>query len=1250
MPCMKERNVGRAYLADEFIIPANSQAVVFAEFTSFKSKGRYVFLEPVLKRLDVLVAKSIHDWSSKRQCCTLINLTTKDVKLSKGTCLGSLFSGEITSEDGEVKLGEHGGPGCVEVPLAEKINAIEKLNMGSNLSSTERSELVDLLLAHYDEFQWDSDTIGRTHLVEHTIETGDARPIVQRQYPIPTVAKEAMREQVKDMRKKGFIRESYSAWRSPVLLIKKVGENGEVTYRFCIDLRKVNDETVKDRYLLPRIDETVDALSGSKFFSTMDVDRAFWQVGLKEEHKCKTAFAVDGQLWEFNVMPFGASNAPATFQRLMDRVLRGLTWHQCIVYIDDVLVFAKSFSAHLANLDLVLTRIRDAGLKLKPSKCKFADNRVDYLGFSISDKGRQPSRRKVEALLKVEPPNTNKALMSFLLSLNYYRTDIPRFGELTVDLYEMANSKKRLCVWTERLRSNFKELQQALGLAPILAFPVFELPFIIQGDSSKKAIGGANLQGDSPIFDEITKISPVSFFGRKLTPTEQRWDVMCRELLALIYGYESSLHIVYGRHIIFLTDHEPLVTLKNLKNPLGRVGRLLHRLQGVDYEIRYIKGEKNHLADFMSRVEHPGDPIPSEVSSIEINSGIDWAAEQRRDETLVTVRKLVESQICDENTWRALKDGSAWWKIRDELFIAQDILRINSGQVVVPEVLVPNVLEWHHNSAVAGHRGAETVLSAVKFRYYWNFMVSRVTEHCRSCEKCQKFNYSNMTSKAPMGTIGAQRRNELLELDFMGPFRTSRNGNSYIVLAVDVFTKYLEGVATVSFDALISAIFIFNMIFCRHGPYEKILTDRGRNFESHLFLHICRLVGAKKLRTTAFHAQCNGGIERVNKVIKPCLAKLLDVDQDDWDLFLPMAISAYNNSYHSSIGMTPFEAHFGRPSVMIPDLVMNNPLPKETSYKNVSEYTLGLWENAQRIQDTIRENLKKARGKQKAAYDKNVNVSRQYEIGDKVKLINYAKVIGKSSGFIDKFLGPFTISEIRGLTYIIADGSGQEQTVHYNRMLPYYENHSKLCAYGDNPETPIFHSGVSKESVLSEDSAYGYSGEVFGLRRSSRIFVALKARERMRLSAMLIDGSQATSGRVDVNQIREIGSDDDTTSEYEDTVSNGVLELTDPIGFEEEQDMTVRNELNQTHRVIDEVDKVKVTLDKLMDGSPNSKSKATKMCPGCKRSFEARYGIGKHVKSCAVFLSSFEVDSGAHGSSHESNPTREGINSTQGGV
>ena len=209
------------------------------------------------------------------------------------------------------------------------------------------------------------------------------------------------------------------------------------------------------------------------------------------------------------------------------------------------------------------------------------------------------------------------------------------------------------------------------------------------------------------------------------------------------------------------------------------------------------------------------------------------------------------------------------------------------------------------------------------------------------------FNYSNSFGRASMYPLEASRRNHILQVDFIGPFVKTRNGNQYIVLAFDSFTKYLEGVATISFDALISAIFIFNMVFCRHGPYEKVLTDRGRNFEAHLFMHMCHLMNAEKLRTISFHAQCNGGVERVNKVIKPCLAKLIDVDQNDWNVYLPMAISSNNNSFHSSIKMTPYEAHYGRPSVLIPDIILNNPLPISTRYKDVNQYLVSLWENAQ---------------------------------------------------------------------------------------------------------------------------------------------------------------------------------------------------------------------------------------------------------------------------------------------------------------
>ena len=200
----------------------------------------------------------------------------------------------------------------------------------------------------------------------------------------------------------------------------------------------MNEITVKDVYSLPRIEETVDALNGSQYFSTIDVDRAFWQVGVVEGDKCKTAFIIDGQLYEFNVI-----------------VLRGLTWHQCLVYIDDVLVFAKTFQEHLMNLSNVLTRVLASGLKLKPNKCMFGDNKVEYLGFSISDKGIRPSQRKIEALMKVKSPTTTKVLNSFLCSINFYRAKIPGFGHLSADLYDMASSGRRMCVWLIKIKFNY---------------------------------------------------------------------------------------------------------------------------------------------------------------------------------------------------------------------------------------------------------------------------------------------------------------------------------------------------------------------------------------------------------------------------------------------------------------------------------------------------------------------------------------------------------------------------------------------------------------------------------------------------------------------------------------------------------------------------------------------------------------------------------------------------------------------------
>ena len=197
--------------------------------------------------------------------------------------------------------------------------------------------------------------------------------------------------------------------------------------------------------------------------------------------------------------------------------------------------------------------------------------------------------------------------------------------------------------------------------------------------------------------------------------------------------------------------------------------------------------------------------------------------------------------------------------------------------------------------------------------------------------------------------IVVSRPGEIVSLDFAGEFRRTKRGNQYAIVAIDKFTKWLEGAPTKNFDAVTSSVFLVNEWICRHEMVERILTDRGANFESKLFAHLCHLVGAEKVRTTSFHPQGNGGAERLIKSVKPSLAKFIGEDQDNWDLFFPLAVSAYNNTYHASIGMTPFDAHFGRPPTSVVDVILGNPLPAGTKYNDVNQYAVALWERSRTI-------------------------------------------------------------------------------------------------------------------------------------------------------------------------------------------------------------------------------------------------------------------------------------------------------------
>ena len=704
-----------AVLVEDVVLKPHSQQLVEMTYECNPEKlvSDLLLFEPTRPMpRECLVGRSAHynEAATRKIYCNVVNTGKEEVTLKKNLVMGEVSEIDAANAKFDEEIANFVPLDLEQVRMRSREfkpePEISRMISNDNLTNEQRKMLQFVLSMHKDVFQSADGTLGRTKLVEHSVQTNDHNPIATKQYPIPTVAVDEIRSQTAQMLKDNVIRPSKSPWRSPVLLVKKKDMSGKVVgYRFCIDLTKVNAITVKDSYALPLIGKTTDALCGAKFFSNGDLDRAFWQVGLREQDKEKFAFVVDGKLLEPNVMPFGSMNAPSTFQRLVDRVLYGLTWKQCLVYLDDILIFSVSFEQHLCDIHETLSRFKCANLRLKPSKCHFARTDVDYLGFKISHQGIQASEKRVNFFASIPPPDTGKLLFSFLCSMTYYRKYIPNYGELTESLYKICESKRRLCEWTPQTLKSFATLKQAFVQAPILIFPNYNEPFIIHTDASDKGISCVLLQTRNG------RLHPCAFDGRKLSETERRYSASERELLAIIYAYDQNYHHVYGRHIDFYTDHMPLVTMRDLKKPHGRLGRLFHKLSGVDYAMHYIPGAQNYLADFLSRCFNPETKV-AELNSLVFRSAVNWNEEQAKDKNLVEVARCVVNDL-PEPDWRMLLDGARWFQDRRHFHVSNGILLHGGERIVVPSHMKQEVLELHHDSPFAGHRGFETTLLAI---------------------------------------------------------------------------------------------------------------------------------------------------------------------------------------------------------------------------------------------------------------------------------------------------------------------------------------------------------------------------------------------------------------------------------------------------------------------------------------------------------------------------------------------------------
>ena len=471
----------------------------------------------------------------------------------------------------------------------------EKSTRGLEGYQKERvAQLLDRFQDSFSRHEWD---IGLTHLTEHAIKTGDAPPIKQAPRRVPLAYAEEEKKAIEDLKAKGVIRDSVSPWASPIVLVSK--KDGGV--RPCVDYRKVNELVKPDGFPLPRIQDCLDAVAGSKLFSTFDLTSGYFQIPLKKEDIPKSAFVCKYGQFEMTRMPFGLNNSASTFQRTMEMALQGLQWITCLIYIDDVIVFGKNFDEHISRVEEVLERIKAAGLKLKPEKCMMLQEEVIFLGHVVSGEGVKPSPTNISKIMNWPKPKTARQVKQLVAMGSYYRRYVKDFASIVRPMVELTKKGKKF-IWTNACDRSFDLLKKALVSADVMGYPLNEAgDFILDVDASDVGIGGILHQ----VQDGRERV--IAYASRALNKAEKNYCITEKELLAVRYFIEYFRQYLLGRRFLVRSDHQALVWLFRLREPRGKIARWLEILCQYDFSIQYRPGRKQGHCDALSRCENPKD-------------------------------------------------------------------------------------------------------------------------------------------------------------------------------------------------------------------------------------------------------------------------------------------------------------------------------------------------------------------------------------------------------------------------------------------------------------------------------------------------------------------------------------------------------------------------------------------------------------------------------------------------------------------
>lgn len=835
-------------------------------------------------------------------------------------------------------------------PYIDTICQLEAITLNQNelfckintteLNPEETKILKTILMKNEDLFYKEGDTLTCVNAIKHQIITTSSQPIHSKIYRFPKIHEEEVNRQIQEMLAQDIIQPSFSPYNSPIWVVpKKLDNSGEKKWRIVVDYRKLNEITTSDKFPIPNIDSLFDKLGRSQYFSTIDLAKGFHQILVDEKDRTKTAFSTPQGHFEFKRMPFGLKNAPATFQRMINFVLQKYINKTCVVYLDDILIFSTSLQEHIEAINNIFKELRKYNLKIQIDKCNFFSRSTEYLGHILTPEGIKPNEKKIEVIKNIKLPTTQKQIKSFLGITGFYRKFIKDYAKVAQNMTKYLKKNRKINLQDPLYKESFEKLKNMITSYPILRYPDFKRQFELVTDASDFAIGAVLQQGGHP----------VGFASRTLNDHEINYAVIEKELLSVIWATKYFRPYLYGTKFHLKTDHQPLVWLNSLKEPNAKLQRWRLRLNEYEFDVEYIKGKDNKVADFLSRInvdkceinnlednesgnttinsgtENLGDHIPIADRIVnKYQSQIILVKEKETEFVLKykTYRQIFisENELSDNNYLndvlrRYVKKGitGIFSDLEDQKYnlLQQKIIELfsnnknfkfwkctNRAVDLENEEDALRIIEQTHKET--NHRGIVENYNEIQNEYFYPKIKELIHKFINNCDACNLAKYDRNPNKYKFEiTETPSGPNEIVHGDIFYCY-----GEKFISL-LDKFSKHLM-VQRLNDRNSVTIIQNLRHRFSIFGKPKKIIFDN--EFDCLNIKDFLRLENIEVHFTSPRSHTGNSPIERVHGTLNEHL-RILDAEKSNLTPIekVLFATEKYNSTIHSVTRVKPID-------------------------------------------------------------------------------------------------------------------------------------------------------------------------------------------------------------------------------------------------------------------------------------------------------------------------------------------------------